>query len=56
MRLHVPGMSKAQEYRDRAEDCRLRAEQCSTEIEKEHWGKLAEGWLMMARDASTSRE
>ena len=45
--------SKAQEFRDHAEDCRLQAEQCSTEIEKEHWGKMAEEWLRMARDADT---
>ena len=48
--------SKAQEFRDHAEDCRLQAEQCSTEIEKEHWGKMAEEWLRMARDADTWRD
>jgi len=48
--------SKAQEFRDHAEDCLLQAEQCSTEIEKEHWGKMAEEWLRMARDADTWRD
>jgi ribosomal protein L18 len=50
-RLYVHRTSKAQEYRDRAVDCRLQAERCSTEIEKEHWGKMAAEWLKMARDA-----
>ena len=36
--------SKAQEYRDRAEDCRLQAEQCSTEIEKEHVTPVSTFW------------
>jgi hypothetical protein len=44
------------EYRDHAENCRLQAEQCSTEIEKEHWGKMAEEWLRMARDADAWQE
>jgi hypothetical protein len=56
MRLQVNRTSKAQEYRDRAEDGRLQAERCSTEIEKEHWGKMAEEWLRMAREAETWRE
>ena len=43
--------SKAQEFRGHAEDCRLQAERCSTEIEKEHWRKMAADWLRMARDA-----
>jgi hypothetical protein len=48
--------SRAQEFRDHAEDCRLQAERCSSEIEKGHWGKMAEEWLRMARDAETWRE
>ena len=41
MRLHMHRTSKAQEYRDHAEDCRRQAE---------HWGKMAAGWLRMARE------
>jgi len=56
LRLHVRQTSKAQEFRAHAEDCRLQAERCSTEIEKQHWGKMAEEWLRMARDADTWHE
>ena len=28
----------------------------ASEIEKEHWGKMAEEWLRMARDADTWRD
>ena len=34
-------------------DCRLQGERCNTEIEQEHWGKMAAEWLRMARDAET---
>jgi hypothetical protein len=37
----MPQVSKAQEYRVRAEECRRKAEGCSTAIEKEHWSKMA---------------
>ena len=56
MRLHLHLTSKAQEFRARVEDCRLQAERCSTEIEKKFWGKMADEWLRMARDADTWHE
>jgi hypothetical protein len=42
----MSGMSKAQEYRERAEEC----EQCSTPVEKKHWLVLADQWLSMAQE------
>jgi uncharacterized protein YecA (UPF0149 family) len=56
MRLHMHRTSKAQEFRDHAEDCRLQAERCSTETEKEQWSRMGEEWLRMARDAETWRD
>ena len=46
----MSGMSKAQEYRQHAEDCRREAERCSTPVEKNHWLVLADQWLSMAQD------
>ena len=40
-------MPKAQEYRNRAEECIRQAEGCSTETDKNHWLTMAEdgsGW------------
>jgi hypothetical protein len=46
----MSGMSKAQEYRQHAEDCRREAERCSTPVEKNHRLVLADQWLSMAQD------
>ena len=42
-------MPKAQEYRNRAEECIRQAEGCSTETDKNHWLTMAEEWLRMAQ-------
>jgi hypothetical protein len=49
-------MSNAEEYSDRAEDCRRRAERCSTELDNKRGLAMAEEWLKMAHDADMRRE
>jgi hypothetical protein len=48
----MPPLSKAQEYREHADECGRKAEQCSSEIEKNHWLVLEKEWLRMADDAA----
>jgi hypothetical protein len=45
-----PPISKAEQFRARADACFKQAENCSTEREKAHWLMLAEDWLKMAQD------
>jgi hypothetical protein len=44
-----PPISKAEQFRARADACFKQAENCSTEREKAHWLILAEDWLKMAQ-------
>jgi hypothetical protein len=42
---------KDEEFRRSADECRVQAEQSVNLSDKERWLKLAENWLIMARDA-----
>ena len=42
--------SKVEEFRTRADSCFRQAESCSTQLDKDHWLKLAEDWLKMAQN------
>ena len=42
--------SKAQKYRQLADECRREAERCSTPVERNQWLVLREQWLTMAQD------
>ena len=52
----MPASSKAQEFRDHADNCRRQAEQCSTDKEKHHWVTMAQEWMRMADDAAIWRK
>jgi hypothetical protein len=41
-------MSKPDDYRARAEECRLQADRAFTPLDKEAWLQLAADWLAMA--------
>jgi hypothetical protein len=41
-------MSRPDEYRQRAADCRREAKRAITPLDKQHWVRLAEHWLKLA--------
>jgi hypothetical protein len=47
--------SKVEEFRTRADSCFRQAESCSTQLDKDHWLKLAEDWLKMAQNEIPTR-
>jgi hypothetical protein len=51
--MTMSAASKAEELRQRAEECRGQAGRCSTEPEKNHWNVLADQWLTELAPVST---
>lgn len=49
-------MAKADEYRERAEECRRKAETAVATRDKEAWLGAAEQWLLMAQNSKTRSE
>jgi hypothetical protein len=41
-------MTRAEEFRQNADDCRQQAERARNPLDKERWLKIAEHWLLMA--------
>jgi hypothetical protein len=41
----------AERFRKEAEECRELAENAMSPLDKEAWGRLAEDWLKLAREA-----
>jgi hypothetical protein len=44
-------MDRAADYRKRADECRQKAEAATNQHDKEAWLKLADEWLMLAKNA-----
>lgn len=43
-------MTRADEFRRNADDCREQAERAINSLDKERWLKIAEQWLQMAQE------
>jgi hypothetical protein len=46
-------VSRAETYRENADECRQQAERSINPADKERWLKIAEYWLKMAQEADT---
>jgi hypothetical protein len=48
-------VSRADEFRRNADECRLPAERSLNLLDKERWLKIAEHWLQTAQEADKAR-
>jgi hypothetical protein len=48
-------MSRADEFRKNADECRQQAAKAFNPLDKERWLKIAEHCLLMAQEADTAR-
>jgi hypothetical protein len=47
-------MSRADEFRKNADECRQQAAKAFNPLDKERWLKIAEHWLLMAQEADVA--
>jgi hypothetical protein len=47
-------MSRADEFRKNADECRQKAAKAFNPLDKERWLKIAEHWLLMAQEADAA--
>jgi hypothetical protein len=47
-------MSRADEFRKNADECRQHAAKAFNPLDKERWLKIAEHWLLMAQEADAA--
>jgi hypothetical protein len=49
-------MTRADEYRQRAAECKHEAKLAITSLDKQHWLRLAEQWLKLAEATEPDQE
>jgi hypothetical protein len=47
-------MTRADQFRPNVDECREQAERSHNPLDKERWLKIAEHWLIMAREADAT--